>query len=453
MARPHRRDVAAGDDALAAAIGALRDGAVVAVKGIGGYHLAVDATNAAAVRRAAPTQGARRQAVRGDGAGSRAAPSRCASSTTDAVGRARRRRAVRWCCAPRPAPTRRGARRRPGLPELGVFLPYSPLHHLLLAGVGRPLVMTSGNLSDEPIAHDDADAVAPPRSAGGRPAHPRPADPHPLRRLRRPVTARRPSRLLRRSRGYGAASRIALPFAAPAHRPGGRRRAEEHGRGDHGGEVVASHHIGDLEHLATYRSFVQAIDHLAALYDVTPEVVAHDLHPEYLSTKFAQELDLPLVAVQHHHAHVASCMVDHGRTEPVLGLAFDGLGYGTDGALWGGEVLVAGFDGFERVGHLRPVVMPGGVAAIREPWRMAVAWAAAAGVECVGRRRRDAATVTRSRRGRARAGPVTTSVGRLLDAVAAVSGRHRGPPRGPGGDRARGAGAARCAADGCVWDT
>ena len=206
----------------------------------------------------------------------------------------------------------------------------------------------------------------------------------------------------------------------------------------HDDVVVASHHIGDLEHLATYRSFRQAIDHLLGLYDLTPEVVVHDLHPEYLSTKLAQELDLPLLAVQHHHAHVAACMVDHGRTGPVLGLAFDGLGYGSDGALWGGEALLAGFDRSQRVGHLRPVVMPGGVAAIREPWRMAVAWGAAADVSVpLGDEADRDAVAELVATGR---GPTTTSVGRLLDALAALLDRPApGAPRGAGGHRARGA--------------
>ena len=191
-----------------------------------------------------------------------------------------------------------------------------------------------------------------------------------------------------------------------------------------GDDVVASHHIGDLEHLATYQSFVQAVDHLPALYGVRPEVVAHDLHPEYLSTKFALDLDLPVVAVQHHHAHVAACMVEHGRTEPVLGLAFDGLGYGADGTLWGGELLVADFDGFERVGHLRCVPMPGGVAAIREPWRMGAVWARLAGADPLEQFADvDAATVHAvddlAARGHA---PVTSSMGRLFDAVAALLG-------------------------------
>jgi hydrogenase maturation protein HypF len=182
--------------------------------------------------------------------------------------------------------------------------------------------------------------------------------------------------------------------------------------------VVASHHIGDLEHLATYRSFRQAIGHLCALYGVVPEVVACDLHPEYLSSKLAAELDLPLVAVQHHHAHVAACMVEHGRTDPVVALAFDGLGYGTDGSMWGGEVLVADLHGFERVGHLRPAPMPGGVAAIREPWRMAAVWAGAEAVSDVDPAAM-AAVLDLAARGH---GPVTTSVGRLFDAVAALLG-------------------------------
>ncbi len=200
-----------------------------------------------------------------------------------------------------------------------------------------------------------------------------------------------------------------------------------------GDEVVASHHIGDLEHLATWQSFRQAVEHLPALYGVTPEIVAHDLHPEYLSTKFALDLDLPSVAVQHHHAHVASCMVEHGRREPVVALAFDGLGYGPDGTLWGGEVLVADYAGYERAAHLRPVPMPGGSAAIREPWRMALVWARAAGrsdpdelglvpagldATAVAAVAVDAVADLVDRGG----GRATTSVGRLFDAVAVLLG-------------------------------
>ena len=406
-------------DALAAIAGALCAGAVVAVKGIGGYHLVVDAADRDAVAEL------RRRKERDDKPFAIMVPDVAAAERLAVVDRGAARaltsiaRPVVLC--PRRADADVAPGVAPGLPDLGLMLAYSPLHHLLLADAGRPLVVTSGNLSDEPIAHDDADAVARlgPLVDGllthDRPIHIR-CDDSVVRAGARRVQA------LRRSRGMAP---------RPLELPGGARRTVLAVGAElkstvavvHDGVVVASHHLGDLEHLATYRSFRQAIDHLIGLYDLTPDVVAHDLHPEYLSTKFAQELDLPLVAVQHHHAHVAACMVDHGRTRPVLGLAFDGLGYGTDGALWGGEALVAGFDGSERVGHLRPVVMPGGVAAIREPWRMAVAWAEAAGVAVRLDEPDQGAVAGLVEAGR---GPVTTSVGRLLDGLAAwVTGRHR----------------------------
>jgi hydrogenase maturation protein HypF len=192
-----------------------------------------------------------------------------------------------------------------------------------------------------------------------------------------------------------------------------------------GDNVVASHHIGDLEHLAAYRSFLQAVDHLCGLTGVRPAVVAHDLHPEYLSTKFAGELDLPAVGVQHHHAHIASCLVEHGRTSPVLGIAFDGLGLGTDGTAWGGELLVADLDGFRRVGHLRTVALPGGDRAAREPWRMALAWLAETqGAEAAARYGRGIddrwpAVLDLAQRPDALR---TSSAGRLFDAVAAILG-------------------------------
>jgi hydrogenase maturation protein HypF len=192
-----------------------------------------------------------------------------------------------------------------------------------------------------------------------------------------------------------------------------------------GATLVASHHIGDLEHLPAYRSFLQAVGHLSHMAGVEPDLVAHDLHPEYLSTKFAMDLDLPGLAVQHHHAHIVSCLVEHGRSEPVLGVAFDGLGMGPDGTLWGGELLVADLTGYRRVGHLRSVALPGGNQAVREPWRMALVWAAAALGEEVAERygkevdERWPAVLALSRHANT---PVTTSAGRLFDAVAALLG-------------------------------
>ncbi|MDQ6698229.1 MAG: carbamoyltransferase HypF [Actinomycetota bacterium] len=408
-----------GGDALDAAIAALADGRIVAVKGIGGYHLATDATSEAAVAEL------RRRKARDDKpfavmvSDVATAQTLCEMSPEAVEALTSPRRPI--VIAPRRVDAMVAAGVAPGSTELGVFLPYSPLHHLLLAALGRPLVMTSGNLSDEPIAHDDDDAVSRlgPMVDGllvhDRPIHIRCDD---------SVVRARPGRgtqLLRRSRGYAPAPR-SLPVAArrPILAVGAELKSTV--AVTLGESVVASHHIGDLEHLPNYRSFLQAVDHLCHVYAIEPEIVAHDLHPEYLSTKFAVDLDLDPCVVQHHHAHIASCMAEHGEMGPVLGVAFDGLGYGIDGALWGGEFLVADLRHFERVGHLAPVTMPGGVAAIREPWRMGVAWAGAAGVTDLDDLFPDdrlCAVADLAARGH---GPTTTSMGRLFDALAALLG-------------------------------
>ena len=410
-----------GDRALDAAVAALRAGSILAIKGLGGYHLAVDATDAAAVAEL------RRRKSRDDKpfavmvADGDAAAALCSidDAALAALGSVRRPIVL----APRRPGTEVADGVAPGLPDLGVMLAYTPMHHLLLAGVGRPLVMTSGNLSDDPIAHDDADAVARLGSmVDGILTHDRRIHIRCDDSVAR-VTGGR-TQVLRRSRGY-APEPMVLPVAArrPVLAVGAELKSTV--AVAKGPTVVLSHHIGDLEHLATYRSFLQAVDHLCHLCGVVPEVVAHDLHPEYLSTKLAHELDLPRVAVQHHHAHIASCLAEHGHTGPVLGLAFDGLGYGTDGTLWGGEFLVADLTGFRRVGHLRAVPMPGGAAAVREPWRMAVAWMERSLGAAEARRRGSAlderapALLALIDSGTA---PVTSSMGRLFDALAALVG-------------------------------
>ncbi|HEY5874744.1 MAG TPA: carbamoyltransferase HypF, partial [Ilumatobacteraceae bacterium] len=361
-----------GEQALDAAIDALRRGVVVALKGIGGYHLAVDATDEGAVAalRRRKARDAKPFAVMVADRGQ--AESLCTFDAAALEALESPRRPI--VLVPRRAGAPVAHDVAPGSPELGVMLPYSPLHHLVLAGVGRPLVMTSGNASDEPIAHEDDDAatrLAP--LVDGVLSHDRAIHIRCDDSVVRAAGGR--VRSLRRSRGF-APEPLRLPFVARRAVLAVGAELKSTISVAHHDWVVPSHHIGDLEHLATYRSFTQAISHLSALYGVTPEVVAHDLHPEYLSSKFAAELDLPAIAVQHHHAHVASCMVEHGRTEPVLGIAFDGLGYGTDGTMWGGELMIADLVSFRRVGHLRPAPMPGGVNAIREPWRMGAVWAA-----------------------------------------------------------------------------
>ncbi len=417
-------------DPLTEAAARLRAGQILAVKGLGGYHLAVLAGDEQAAARL------RQRKHRDD--------KPFAVMVADvAVARG-------WCqvSAEEQALLESPARpvvlleRRddgsvapsvaPGNRRLGVMLPYTGLHHLLAAEVGEPFVLTSGNLSDEPIVHDDDEArprlgdIADVFLTHDRRIHSRVDD-----SVTRVFRGR--EIVLRRSRGY-APRPVALPWEFP--RPVLACGAElKHtfclGKGHH---AFVSHHIGDLENYETWRSFTSGVEHFERLFDIRPEVVAHDLHPEYLSTKYAADLDearaghLALTGVQHHHAHVAACLADNGETGPVIGVAFDGLGWGTDGTVWGGEILVADLASFERVGHLETVAMPGGAAAIREPWRMAAAWLDAiygtdipSGLAIRVRneaRWDDVCAVARS----GVASPLTSSAGRLFDAVAALCG-------------------------------
>jgi hydrogenase maturation protein HypF len=416
---------AAEGDPLSGAAARLRDGAVVAVKGLGGYHLAADAASEPAVaalrarkRRedkpfavmVADLDGARRLCV--------------ADPAEEAMLASPRRPIV--LLRRRPSAAIAG----PVAPQnrsLGVMLPYTPLHHLLLADVGRPIVLTSGNVSDEPIAYRDDEAL---ERLGGiadwflhhdRPIHVR-ADDSVVRAFRGRQLP------LRRSRGF-APQPLGLPWPFPRHVLACGAELKHTFCLAKGGHAFVSHHIGDLENYETFRSFTEGVGHFRRLFAVEPEVVAHDLHPEYLSTKYALELDgVELEGVQHHHAHVAACMADNGEAGPVIGVAFDGLGYGTDGTIWGGELLVADLEGFRRAGHLETVPMPGGAAAIKQPWRMAAAWLELAldgqvpeRLDVVGRNLgRWEQVVALARSGTA--SPVTSSAGRLFDAVAAILG-------------------------------
>jgi len=406
-------------DPLQAAAELLRHGRVLAVKGLGGYHLAADAACEPAVAAL------RRRKHREDKPFAVMAADLAAAAELAEVDAT----AADLLTSPaRPIvllPRRPGAAvapaTAPGNRQLGIMLPYTPLHHLLLAAVARPIVLTSGNVSDEPIAYRDDEAgetlkdIADAFLTHDRAIHVR-TDDSVTRTFRgRPM-------LVRRSRGY-VPEPITTSTAFP--RPVLACGAELKNtfclaRGRH---AFVSHHIGDLENAETLRSFTEGIEHFRRLFDIDPRVVAYDLHPEYLSTKYALELDgVELQGVQHHHAHVASCLADNGHgveAGPVIGVAFDGTGYGPDGTIWGGEFLAAGLAAFERGGHLAPVPMPGGAAAIRQPWRMAAAYVADPEVA---RRHPDQWPAVIAMAARGVNSPLTSSAGRLFDAAAALLG-------------------------------
>ncbi|HET7244582.1 MAG TPA: carbamoyltransferase HypF [Streptosporangiaceae bacterium] len=408
-------------DPLAAAAALLRDGQVLAVKGLGGYHLAVDARSeeAAAALRARKHREDKPFAVMA--AGLAEARELGEVDETAATLLASPRRPI--VLLPR-RPGTVAAAVAPGNRALGVMLPYTPLHHLLLEAVGGPIVLTSGNLSDEPIAYRDEDAferlaaIADAFLTHDRAIHIRTDD-----SVSRVVRGR--EMLIRRSRGHvpepvTTAHRFPRPVLACGAELKNTFCLAKDDR------AFVSHHIGDLENAATLRSFTEGIEHFGRLFGIEPQVVAYDLHPEYLSTKYALDLDTDSCGVQHHHAHIASCLADNGHAGPVIGVAFDGTGYGTDGTLWGGEFLVADLAGFERAGHLEPVPMPGGAAAIRQPWRMAAAYLRAvfpggppSGLGVVKRNERNWAAIT-SMAERGVNAPLSSSAGRLFDAVAAL---------------------------------
>jgi hydrogenase maturation protein HypF len=409
---------------LALCIASLKDKKIVALKGLGGYHLAciADETAAVALLRRRKERDYKPLAIMVKDLG--AARSLCELCPAE----------LRILISPQ-RPIVLLKRRQyaqvaemvaPGNPTLGVMLPYTPLHHLILSELdGKPLVMTSGNSSDEPIAYEDDDAVA--RLTGiadlflthDRPIHLRCDD-----SVTRVVAG---SELpLRRSRGYAPAPvELPLPCPIPILALGGQLKATfALGRGLH---AFLSHHLGDLEYYEAERAYRQAVPHYERLFGLEPELVVHDLHPDYATTRYARERhpSIPRLAVQHHHAHVASCMAENLLDEPVIGVAFDGTGLGTDGAIWGGEFLTGGYRRFRRAAHLRYVPMPGGDQAIREPWRMAAAYLADAGQsEALLAGHVPAASLTTVRRVIERGinSPLTSSAGRLFDGVAALLG-------------------------------
>jgi len=404
----------------------LAEGSVLAIKGLGGYHLACDATNHVAVAELRRRKHREEKPLAVMVADLSAATDLVVISEDEQDALESQRRPIVL------------ARRRtdgvvaesvaPGNAYLGIMLPYTPLHYLLMAEVRGPIVLTSGNLTDEPIAYVDSDARD--RLSGlvdawlthDRPIHVR-CDDSVVR------SARGSTWPVRRARGYAPGSlRVTPPFLRPTLGAGPElKHTFCLGSEDH---AILSHHIGDLETFEAMSAFTQGVEHFTRIFDITPEVVGYDLHPDYMSTKWAlAQQGAELVGVQHHHAHIVSCMIDNLRTEPVIGLALDGTGYGEDGAIWGCEVLTCRLAGYERVAHLRYVPMPGAAMAIREPWRMAAVYlnealgqeAESLPIDFVARTRERWGPILQMASSGLNA-PSTSSAGRMFDAVAALCG-------------------------------
>jgi hydrogenase maturation protein HypF len=370
---PHLRVLESGgleidSDQLAVTLLALRAGQIVAIKGVGGFHLAVDACNPAAVQRL------RLRKQRDE------KPFPLLLPDLEAVRRIA-------CCAPTEARLLTEAERpvvllprieesgvapdvAPGSHCLGVMLPSTPLQHLLFKEHRRPLVMTSGNLSGHPIAYKDEEAIERLGAIAdlfltyNRDIETR-TDDSVLRVFREQPL------FLRRSRGYVPRG-ILLPGEVPSVLAvgGDLKTSFCLTRGNH---AYLSQHIGDLANAETLASLDESVSHLRKLLEIEPRRVVHDLLPDHLATSFVEKLPLPRVAVQHHHAHLASCMAENRLCGEVIGVIFDGNGHGLDGAIWGGEFLIGGYGGFQRRGHLSYLRMPGGEVAVRQPYRMALA--------------------------------------------------------------------------------
>jgi hydrogenase maturation protein HypF len=411
-------------DPLREAAAALRAGNLVAVKGLGGYHLAADATSSEAVLllRERKRRDAKPFAVMVRNL------EEARQLTTVSEAEARLLESVE---RPVVLLSRKGAglpvapEVAPDNPLLGLMLPYTPLHHLLLAEVDRPLVMTSGNLSDEPIAFEEGEALSRLREVADLfLSHDRPIVTRCDDSVTR-VVAGAPV-LLRRSRGYVPRP---IPLARPVARPVLACGAQLKNTfclaaGD---IAVLGPHVGDLDQLEVHRSYEESIDRMQRFLGCRPEVIAYDLHPDYASTRYALDRPEPVkVAVQHHHAHVASAIAEHGLEGPVIGVVFDGTGYGTDGTSWGGEILVASTNAFQRCATLHPVALAGGERAIHEPWRIGLALLLDAydgdppGLWNFPAIPEDAAVLVRQALTRGVNAPKAHGMGRLFDGVGAL---------------------------------
>ncbi|WP_437283430.1 carbamoyltransferase HypF [Sorangium sp. So ce375] len=427
---PGIRGSGSPDGALREAAAAVLAGKVVAVKGLGGFHLLVDATSpdAVALLRRRKRRDAKPLAVMFGSLDAVRGACRVSPGEADALRGPEAPIVLLRRLSPAAARIAITDAVAPGMPRLGALLPYTPLHRLVLQLVGRPVVCTSGNLSDEPICTDTSDAL---ERLGGVAdlflVHDRPI----VRPLDDSVARVGPAgvELLRRARGFTPLPLALRVDAPPILALGGHLKSTTALFFD--GQVVVSQHLGDA-HTAEGAALIErtALE-LARLFRVRPERVACDLHPDYAGSRIAEQLAAafraPLVRVQHHHAHVAACVAEHGLDGPVLGLAWDGSGYGLDGALWGGEALVVDGASFRRAAHLRSFPLPGGERAMREPRRSALGllWE----LRGEGARAHARAWFREAELGplcsmlaRGAGSPRTTSVGRLFDGVAALAG-------------------------------
>ena len=422
----------------------LREGKIIAIKGLGGFHLACDATNEEAVAELRRRKGRAGKPFALMFADVKTVSQYCFVDRSEMALLNGHEKPI--VLLDRKNKTDIAPSVAPDMDTLGVMLPYTPMHHLLLNQsdpilqrelVPPVLVMTSGNFSEEPIATDNVDAqerLAPLADAfliHNRDIHIR-CDDSVVRvdhwqNAQGNESPQIPVIYLRRSRAY-APYPVQLPFdLAPSLAVGGELKntfclTREH-------YAFLSHHIGDMENVEVYESFEQGVEHLSRLFRIEPELIAHDMHPGYFTTKYAQEqARLTRIPVQHHHAHIAACMADHGLTDRrVIGLSFDGTGYGTDGKIWGGEVLLASYADFERPAHLEYLPLPGGDTATRSPWRIAVGYAEALGLDIEGLSflqslPSQSVDVVRRQVQKKLNTPETSSMGRLFDAVACLAG-------------------------------
>ena len=410
------------DDEIKAACELLSDGKILAIKGVGGFHLAVDASNEEAVRRLRSRKGREEKpfaVMVSDLAAARELceidPEEEAALISPEAPIVLLRQRPDLALAPSVAP---------GNDRLGVMLPYSPLHWLLLREGPEVLIMTSANFSEEPLVADNAEALE--RLAGIADAflmHDRPI----ARRCDDSVVAHLAGaiRMIRRSRGYAPAPIRLAESGPPVFGTGGElKNALCLVKGN---EAFMSQHIGDMKNYEAYRHFGEVAAHLQRIFRTEAELLVHDLHPSYMTTRWALEQGKPTLGVQHHHAHLASCLAEHRHTGPAIGLALDGVGYGTDGTAWGGEVLIGDAAGVTRFASLEPMPLPGGDAAVRQIWRTALGWLHRSGVspdglECF-RQPQSAQVLELLHK---KVGTAESSgCGRLFDAVASICGlRH-----------------------------